>query len=365
MSNLRDTLQEQFAGKAWKDMQGIVFVAPRVGKCRIGIKLMQKISEHPRVLIVYPDNKIKKSWEDELILMDYDSTYITFSSNISLHKNIEGIEWDLILLDECHQLSERNIRLLEQKCHQNTLGARSWIIGLSGSLSLDTEKELSKRLKMPVIVKYTQEEAIRDGIVTDYQINIVECPLDNTRKVQYKKKMKTEKEQFDAYSFIIRKLQYENKNYMFLALARMRIIQNSVAKMEMTRKLIKQFKHERLLVFCGLIKIADQLGIEVQHSESDDNLVKFQNGEIDKLAVVKMGNAGVTYKPLNKIIINYFNSSPETFVQQLNRATNMEFDNPDKIAQIYIVSTTEPVEKKWLNSAMETIPKEKIKYIKI
>jgi len=41
----------------------------------------------------------------------------------------------------------------------------------------------------------------------------------------------------------------------------------------------------------------------------------------------------------------------------------MEYSNPDKKAYIYIVSSDESVELKWLNKALEFFDKKKIKYV--
>ena len=43
----------------------------------------------------------------------------------------------------------------------------------------------------------------------------------------------------------------------------------------------------------------------------------------------------------------------------------MEYNNPDKKAQIYIVSTNEAVEEKWLNKSLEFFDKNKIKVVNI
>lgn len=355
MSYIRDQIQENIVKEAIKIGQGIIDVAPRVGKCRIGVKIMENWLA-PKTLIVYPDNKIKQSWLDEFEKMDYSNPNITFSSNMSL-KKWENDKFDVVFIDECHLLSERNIESV-----QKLLGINTAVFGLTGTLGEETEKTLRIALKWPVIARYTQEEAIEAGIVSDYRINIIRVPLDNKRLVQYKKKQKTEKQQFNSYTYIIEKLKLEGKNFMFLALARMRVIQGSIAKMEATRKLLKQFKDERVLVFCGLIKVAEQLGIPVQHSKNDgENLEKFSKGEGNHIAVVNMGGAGRTYKPLNKVIINYFNSNEETLKQRINRAMNMEYEG--KLAEIYIISSNESVEAKWLEKALTPFDPKKIKYL--
>jgi hypothetical protein len=145
----------------------------------------------------------------------------------------------------------------------------------------------------------------------------------------------------------------------------MRIIQNSLAKKEATKRILQNFKDERILVFCGVTAVADELGIPVYHSKKGDKetFESFANGEGNHLAVVKIGNTGVTYKPLNKVIINYFDSNAENLAQKINRCMAMEYNNPDKKAKIYILCSTEEVEQKWLKKALEFFDKSKIKYV--
>ena len=145
----------------------------------------------------------------------------------------------------------------------------------------------------------------------------------------------------------------------------MRIIQNSLSKLNATKALLKKHKDERILVFCGLTKIADELGIPSYHSKSSEKQIfnDFAEGVGNHLAVVKIGNTGVTYKPLNKVIINYFDSNGENLAQKIMRCTAMEYDNIDKKAHIYIISSDELVELKWLMSALDMFDTSKIKYI--
>jgi hypothetical protein len=118
-------------------------------------------------------------------------------------------------------------------------------------------------------------------------------------------------------------------------------------------------------VFCGVTKIADQLGIPSYHSKKEEKQIfdDFVTGKGKHLAVVKIGNTGVTYKPLNRVIINYFDSNGENLAQKINRCMAMEYDNPEKKAKIYIVCSTEDVEAKWLKKALEFFDKNKIKFV--
>lgn len=353
----RDELQWQLAQRMWEAKTGILLVAPRVGKTRIALRMLLKIpNRRAHILVSYPDVLIRQSWEDEMREMGFDRD-ITFTSTASLWKYVDH-SWEFVIIDECHQLSEAQIASIRKI--KPIIG----IIGMSGTMSQDTKWGLKTSLNWPIVVEYTQEQAIFDGIVADYQINVLYVPLDRKVMVDYKKKKRTEKGQFDAYSFIISKLQREGRNTKFLALARMRIIQNSLSKLSLTKKLLEALSSKRVLVFCGLIKVAEQLGIPVEHSKTkEDNMTLFLDGQIKHLAVVKMGAAGITYKPLNTVIINYFNSNSEDLQQRINRAMNLEFDNPDKKADIYIISSDEEVERKWLSKALTPFDKNKIKHV--
>ena len=363
---LRDKRQKEFA-KLWLNSGrfGILNLCPRFGKIFTTINILEELKPK-RVLIAYPDNKIKQSWKDDFAKRGYDDSNVTYTTHLSLKKHLDD-QFDLIVIDEIHLLSEAQIEAAREMIdkHMEFSHTGGDVLGLTGTLSSWTEKTLEEELDLHVLATYSIDQAIREGVIVDYEITVVRVPLDNKRKNNYKGKVRTEKAQFDAYGYVIDSLERQGKSTMFLRLARMRIIQNSIAKMEKTRDLLKRHKDERILVFCGVTKIADQIGIPSYHSKKEEKQIfdDFVSGKGKHLAVVKIGNTGVTYKPLNRVIINYFDSNGENLAQKINRCMAMEYDNPDKKAQIYIISSDEPVELKWLNKALEFFDKEKIKYI--
>ena len=355
---LRDKRQQEFADIFLNHGEfGILNLCPRFGKIYTSINILKKLDKNIKVLIAYPDLKIKAAWEADFETRGYNNPNVTYTTHLSIKKHTEE-HYDLVILDEIHLLSEAQIEAVKElKCVS--------VLGLTGTLSSNTETTLREELKLCVLAEYTIDQAIKEGVIVDYQITVVHVPLDNSTKVDYKGKMKTEKQQFDAYGWVINKMMATGKDTMFLRLARMRIIQNSLAKLNKTKDLLKKHADERILVFCGITKIADKPGIPSYHSKSDDKDVfqDFANGEGNHLAVVKIGNTGVTYKPLNHVIINYFDSNGENLAQKINRCMAMEYNNPDKKAQIYIVCSTEEVELKWLKKALEFFDQDKIKYI--
>jgi superfamily II DNA or RNA helicase len=356
---LRDKRQEEFA-QIWldSDRRKILNLCPRFGKIRTSIHALNKLKPES-ILIAYPDNKIKESWEADFQELGFDDSIVTYTTHLSLKKYAEQ-SFDVVIIDEIHLLSEAQIEVCKDLFDVN-----GQILGLTGTLSSWTERTLEEELDIHVIATYPIEKAIEEGVIVDYEIHVIRVPLDTTVLQEYKTKNKTEKKQFDDLTWVINKMDREGGNAMFLRLARMRIIQSSVAKRNATKRLLATHADERVLVFCGTTAIADNLGIPSYHSKSSEKKVfeEFAEGEGNHLAVVKIGNTGVTYKPLDKVIINYFDSNAENLAQKINRCMAFEYDTPDKKAHIYIISSDESVEQKWLNKALEFFDKNKIKYL--
>jgi superfamily II DNA or RNA helicase len=355
---LRDKRQKEFADVWLKHgMYGILNLCPRFGKIRTSIKILEKLKPES-ILIAYPDNKIKESWQTDFNDLGFDDSIVTYTTHLSLKKYAE-LSFDVVIIDEIHLLSEAQIEVCKDLFDVN-----GQILGLTGTLSSWTERKLEEELDLHVIAHYPIEKAIEEGVIVDYEIHVIRVPLDNTVYNDYKGKLKTEKKHYDGISWVINKLQNSGTDTMFLRLARMRLIQSSLAKSIATKRLLAAHKDERVLVFCGTTAVADNLGIPSYHNKSKEKEIfeDFAEGKGNHLAVVKIGNTGVTYKPLDKVIINYFDSNAENLAQKIMRCTAFEYDNESKKAQIYIVSTNEPVEQKWLNKALDLFDKDKIFY---
>lgn len=359
--SLRDQRQREFADVWLKEKWGILNLCPRFGKIYTTINILEKMNSNISVIIAYPDVKIKNSWEEDFTSRGYNNSNITYTTHLSLHKHADQ-KYDMLIIDEIHLLSDAQL----DACKDMMRNTKA-VLGLTGTLSTWTESEIEQRLQLPVLAHYPIHQAIEEGVIVDYQITVLKVPLDNKVIQEIKGKARTEKKHYDATSWVIEKLDKEGKNTMMLRLKRMRIIQNSIAKLALTRQLLQKYSNERILVFCGTTEMADSLGIHSHHSKSGDKEIfrRFAEGEGNHMAVVKIGNTGVTYKPLNKVVLNYFDSNAENLAQKVNRCMAMEYNNPDKKADIYIISTDEPVEEKWLNKALEFFDKEKIRFVNV
>ena len=355
----QDILQEEFISKGVEFYKtndiGWYNLAMRMGKCRISIELLKRLFDYDCTLIIaYPDNKLKTTWENECKLWGYNNPNITYVNFSSLFKYEDKL-FDFIIIDEFHSLSDNEREIAQSMSNNNTL------LLLSGTISDDT---ISLWNKAEEIAKYTTIEGIDAGILADYTISIHLVNLDN--KVQTKDskgRMRTEKQRYESYSWVIEKMIRERRDFMHLALARNRLSLSSIAKNEKTISLLKKLYDKRVLVFTGLSKVADDLGIPSYHSKSknDEAFKAFQEGRINHLALAAMGKVGVTYPNLDSVILTNFTYNAEESSQILNRAIKLDYK--DKIADLHILCLNEPPELKKIKESLSMLDITKIKYI--
>lgn len=358
---IRDVRQREFANVfIEKNCHGILYLCPRFGKIRTTINILEKIKPKS-ILIAYPDKTIEKSWKNDFIERKYDDKNVTYTTHLSI-KNYVDQKFDIVVIDEIHLLSEAQ----KEQCVK-LMSLNKVVLGLTGTLSSKTEDEINHELGLYVLARYPIEQAILEKVIVDYEIRVIKVPLDDTIKEKNSRgQLVSEKKKFLNATFVINKLQRQGDSAMFMRLNRMRIIQNSVAKLNKTKDILSKHKNERILVFSGTIKAAEALGIPVHHNKSNtkEEFQEFVEGQGNHMAVIKIGNTGLTYMSLDKVIIQYFDSNAENLSQKINRCMALEFNTPDKKALIYIICSTELVELKWLEKALEFFDKTKIKYVK-
>jgi len=370
MTKIRDRVQKEATESIISNrFYGIIDVAPRVGKSKIVIDSLRKVSSNIKILITVPYNAIIDDgkgggWVNELEKWKVAKSKMPKLINqISLDKEPDEY-YDLIICDEIHSLSENQIEQVK-RCSKGA------ILGLTGSLSKGTKLVLKKELGLKVIFEYSIEQAIKDGIIADYEINIVICNLDpNTKNIEggTKKKpfMTTE---YSQYHYLTRQfnrfkhLSWNNASYskvkMMWAGKRSNFIYNAPLKIEVAKKLIK--KYDRALIFSSRKKVAEDLCENVYHSTSEgDELTKFISGVYPKLGVVETVQMGITIPNLKVGIFHQMKSNEESAIQKVLRMCNLE---EGEKAKIYILVYMGTVDEDWLNKALLPFEDSKINYL--
>lgn len=361
--NIRDILQEEWSNifvNNWKNnnKKGILNLFQRTGKIRTTLLIIEKLKlQNKKILICYPDNKIKDSWINDIKKFNINLTNVTYT-NISSLKKYKDEYFDLFIWDECHSFSEKQSEIVQEIIKSGS----ETVIGLSGTISNTTKDELKLLYNLDIFIKYGLKNAIEDGLISDYEINIIKVPLDSSVLKKNKKgKFVSEKRQYDDYTNVIDRLRRANKSTMFLNLQRNRILQKSISKLNKLKELIKN--PGRFVIFTGLTEVADSLGIPSYHSKSKDlsAINDFKDEKIDKLALAVTGGIGVTYNNLDGVILSNFTYDQEETSQILARSLMLDYHN--KVAKIYIITSSEPAELKKLESTLVDFEPSKIKYV--
>lgn len=355
----QDVLQKEFVDKGLKFFKknkcGYYNLAMRFGKCKTTLNLVDELlGDQCTLLIAYPDNKLKQTWESECELWAYHNPNITYVNFSSLRKHVTNC-FDMFVIDEFHSCSENENDLAHEIMENCT-----YTLGLSGTVSNDTKLMWS----MKEIASYTTNDGIEDGILADYTITVHRVNLDNLVKTKDKKgKEKTEKQRYDGYTWVIDSLKRQGANFMHLALSRNRLSLSSIGKLNHVKKLLKNMSDKRVLVFTGLSAVADSLGIPSYHSKSKDDsaYVDFQAGKHNHLALAAMGKVGVTYKDLDSVILLNFTYNAEETSQILNRAIKLDYKN--KKADLHVICLNELPELRKVKESLSMLDETKIKYI--
>lgn len=357
---MRELLQEQYSEQYINGARkGVFLISMRFGKTILGIKILQKLKAK-KVLICYPFSTIQDSWIGDFAKMEWQPEEIIYSTFRSLDKNIDT--YDVILVDEIHLLSEHQRTILRQIVDINEN-----VLGLTGTLSEDTKYQLINECGLGILAEYTTEQAVEQDIIADYRVNIITYKLDDTSKYLKKTKKKqwwtTEKKELGYLSRRLNSLLYAGEDAKFVALQRMRFINNCNSLKKTTLKLLKKLENNRLLVFGASTDFVDGLDIPTYHYKSKENTLDlFQKQVINKLGLAKLANQGVTFFGLTDAIVTSIDSNSENLLQKLGRTLVKE---GDKIGNIWIIVSDEEFQLKWLNKATEFIPKDKIKYVEL
>lgn len=360
MNNKREFIQQRIAEcimyEGYNNL--IILAAPRIGKSYSLIKAFKE-TPNSKILIIAPFNSILDSWKQEIIKWEVEYLNITLINQRSL-STVKLGEYDIICCSEVHTLSESQIGILA------ALKKQSKVFGETGSLSELTKQELYYKLGLEVKFEYSLEEAIKDQVISDYKIRIIYTTLDDINKTvesgnKFKKFMTTEKQAYDYYTreFERHKELGNTKTKLFYAGCRSRLIYSSLNKLNLAKKLIAN--SNRVLAFTTLTSIADKLCNHSYHSKSkEDNLKKFVDCTINKLATVQQISMGITIKDLKTIVCHQLNSSEENSLQKLLRCMN--FDK-GLTAIINVIVLKDTIDEIWIQSSLKSFDKTKIEYI--
>jgi len=351
-NELQTEISDYYVKNGSKDCYSI---SVRAGKTRISILIMQKLKVE-KVLILYPFETVKQAWENEFIKMGWKPKEVVYSTYLSIGKHID--KYDLILGDEIQKASIHKLGILNDLLLKNKR-----FLGLSGTYSEETKKDLFNICNLKVNYEYDTEQAIEDGIVANYEVIIKQFSLNGSK--QYLKVLKTKSymttEVGELKTIKRRIFNTSGEMQKFARINRMQWINKCNSLKMKTLELINELKNERFLLFGADTKFLDELGIPTYHNKNlkHNNLEMFQKKEIKHLGLCQLANQGTTFPNLSHIIITNINSNSENLFQKLARSLLLDGIEHSKI---YIICSNEDFQIKWLTKALTDVPKSKIKW---
>lgn len=335
------------------------------GKTKLGIELAW-LSKDSWVILV-PRIPLFKTWADELSKWGLHLEYNIFCY-ASAHK-IPVYSGDRnVILDEAHRLTERSLPYVKA-----LLGTTGKLICLSATIP-NKKKELLIQLGITKdqIISYSLDTAVEDDLVADYRIQVIQFPLDNTKKqIQAGKKPNyfavTEQEGYRFADQRVRQATYSSRpdSFKWASLSRMRFIYNLPSKLELASLLLKLIPADKkVIVFAGSILHANTVCKHRYHSKTDDkDYNDFCNGKINQLAVVQSVAEGVNIPNVDYAILMQVQKEDLHAIQKIGRILRKSTDGLSKIGRVIILEATGTQDTKWVESAISSFDKNKIDYL--
>lgn len=284
-----------------------------------------------QILVVIPRNVLIENWQQEIDKWNAMGFY-TFTTYMSLQKHLDK-EWDAIIFDECHHLSDRCMEFL------GDFKAKIRIF-LSATVKMDLQFALRDMFKDLSVYKVNIRKAIEQNVLPDPEVYLYPLVLDNTilrQQIILNPKFKdtiiidfdkggakylqmkglkqkivincTDKQYSNWLN--TQALTYKNRYYrthkeIFLhiwqrtCLERLKFLSN--AKTDIIKEILKQYEDKRTLTLCNSIEQCELLSENAIHSKNGDALdilEKFNKGEINHITACGMLNEGESYTPIS------------------------------------------------------------------
>ncbi len=363
MDNKQKTLlQKEIVDGLESKPKGRLLLAPRIGKTKLMIDLIKR--EKPKsILWVTPESNLAtkdipeefETWKAKRFLKKLTTT--TWSS---LNK-IQG-HYDMIILDEEQFITENNAQWL-------LLGTLTYnsLISMTGTPTKHFDKmDIFRRLGLTILYEIPINDAVDMGLLSDYSVKIVHISMSSELNLEAGNKnnrfMTSEKKQYVYLdNRVSQGLEYGCNDLQFRILARMRAIKNSPSKEKVAKHLMDNLRGRKLF-YCASIKQADKLCSNTYHSKTNnEDLIKFKNGIVNRIAMVNAGGTGHTYKEIDHLVLVQADSDKNGLTSQKFCRTLLA--QKDYKATIWIICLDGTQDDKWISSFLERFDESKVEHI--
>lgn len=385
---------------------GLVIAGTGSGKSKIAIDRISKIFNNyfsdmgnmfhpnPRVLLIVPTEKLRdEGWKNEFKKWGYEPIwgFIKAICYASLITNYINTNWDLVILDEAHNITEANSIFFKQNSIKN-------VVALTATEPRDRQKiKILESIGCKKVYELTLDQSIKLGIVAPYNITIVTMNLDSKDKYikagsKDKPFMTTEVKQYEYMT----RLDLSNPS-KWNKINRYKFFSNCKTKTEAALKILEHLipEDKRTLIFCGSKDQANKVCLfryyskpikpkkvttpelitnkdieknlqykqQIKEYQGDSSLKMFLNGEINRLSCVEALDEGHNLGgDLDCAFILQLNSNPLNMVQEMGRVLRWREGYTGKIIILTIKDT---VDLEWTNKALRELNSSKIEMLEL
>ena len=330
-----------------------------IGKTLIGLRHMAaNYTDYCKFLVVASKKTILDEWvaEAKKHKLEYLIPHMHFTTYLSINKQSQ--DYDVVYLDECHSLLFTHGSWLREH--------KGKILGLTGTPPRYETTEKGKMVAhfCPIVYEYETDEAIDDKILNDYKVIVHTLNMDPAKTMLIEKNGKSwYASERGTYDYWTRRLadSTSKKEQQIMSVMRMKAMMDFPSKEVLAAKLFNAMD-EKCLLFANTQKQADRLCQHSYHSDnadSEENLIKFKTGEIEKLSAVLQLNEGVNIPELRAGIILHAYGNERKSSQRIGRLLRL---NPDEVATIHILCYKDSVDEHWVKSALENFDQSKIEW---
>ena len=356
----KNEVQEQALKELNKHNRGTIALSMGVGKTLLGLKhMVDNYTDVFKALVVAPKLSIFDSWKDdaEKFNLSYLLEHIDFTTYLSINK--QDLDYDVIYLDECHNLLQSHDLWLSK--------FKGKIVGLTGTPPKHASSEKGKMVNTycPVIYTYIIDKAIEDKILNDYRITVHTLSLDTNKTMLIKTKNKSwYTSELNNYRYWTDRIMNASnrKEKQIVSVMRMKAIMDYPSKEILAKKLIDS-SNDKTLVFGNTQLQANRLCGYSYHSgnlQSEENLQLFKEDKISLLSCVLQLNEGVNIPNLKHGIILHSYGNERKLRQRLGRMCRL---NPDDTAIVDILCYKNTVDEIWVTQALEDLDQTKINWL--
>lgn len=363
----REKIQQEALDAVLKYKRAGCNVSMGVGKTLIGLKYidhLQGVSTRKlRVLVVAPKLSIFESWKNDAEKFKINIEDVKFTTYLSLNK-FNPSEYDIVILDECHNLLSSHIMFLEPYTGR--------VLGLTGTAPRyeKSEKGIMVRRFCPIMYKYITDDAVDDEILNDYRIVVHRMSLSTVNNILVKSK-KDPNKQF--YTSEVKNYNYWStrvadaqtpKQQQITSIMRMKALMDFKTKEDYAKGLFSRIT-DKCILFCNTQEQADRLCEHSYHSNnefSEGNLDLFGNDHITKLSCVLQLSEGVNIPNLKAGIIMHAYGNERKASQRIGRMLRL---NPKETSTIHVLCYRDTVDESWVKAALKDFDESKIVYVDV